>query len=203
MVKLGANTLTLNANGTAGQGILVDNSNSFTLTISVGIKLGNAQSWTNSNLGGTVNAISGSTVSVKGNLTGSTTFYNLTKSVTSADTLTCAATASQTVTNVLTLNGTGIGGLTLTGGIGWILASQGFACDALIGARMVTVDGDVIDIDDQHERELLWGLRGGGGNFGASASSMALLAAASRPGQSSPEFHTTSGRIDDDDASSG
>src|SRR4029079_5907511 len=59
---------------------------------------------------------------------------------------------------------TGIGGLTLTGGISWILASEGFACDALIGARLVTIDGDVIDVDDQHEPELLWGLRGGGGN---------------------------------------
>ena len=61
---------------------------------------------------------------------------------------------------------TGIGGLTLTGGISWLLASQGFACDALIGARMVTVDGDVIEVDDEHEPELMWGLRGGGGNFG-------------------------------------
>ena len=61
---------------------------------------------------------------------------------------------------------TGIGGLTLTGGISWILASQGFACDALIGARLLTIDGDVIDIDDQREPELMWGLRGGGGNFG-------------------------------------
>ncbi len=61
---------------------------------------------------------------------------------------------------------TGIGGLTLTGGISWLLASEGFACDALVGARLVTVGGEVIDVDDQHEPELLWGLRGGGGNFG-------------------------------------
>ena len=61
---------------------------------------------------------------------------------------------------------TGIGGLTLTGGISWILSSQGFACDALIGARLVTVDGDVIETDAEHDPELLWGLRGGGGNFG-------------------------------------
>jgi FAD/FMN-containing dehydrogenase len=61
---------------------------------------------------------------------------------------------------------TGIGGLTLTGGISWLLASEGFACDALIGAGMVTVDGEVIEVDGEHEPELLWGLRGGGGNFG-------------------------------------
>ncbi|MEO6349968.1 MAG: FAD-binding oxidoreductase [Candidatus Limnocylindrales bacterium] len=61
---------------------------------------------------------------------------------------------------------TGIGGLTLTGGISWLLASQGFACDALIGAKLVTIGGDIIDVDDEHEPELLWGLRGGGGNFG-------------------------------------
>jgi FAD/FMN-containing dehydrogenase len=61
---------------------------------------------------------------------------------------------------------TGIGGLTLTGGISWLLSSEGFACDALIGAQLVTADGDVLDVDDQREPELLWGLRGGGGNFG-------------------------------------
>jgi len=78
-----------------------------------------------------------------------------------------AATAAHTLAAPSgTFIDTGIGGLTLTGGISWILASQGFACDALIGAKMVTVDGDVIDIDDRHEPELLWGLRGGGGNFG-------------------------------------
>jgi FAD/FMN-containing dehydrogenase len=78
-----------------------------------------------------------------------------------------AATAAYTLAAPWgTFIDTGIGGLTLTGGISWLLASQGFACDALIGAKMVTIDGDVIDVDDQHEPELLWGLRGGGGSFG-------------------------------------
>ncbi|MEA2678156.1 MAG: hypothetical protein QOJ81_2297 [Chloroflexota bacterium] len=78
-----------------------------------------------------------------------------------------AATAAYTLAAPSgTFIDTGIGGLTLTGGISWILGSQGFACDALIGAQLVTVDGDVIDVDEDHEPELLWGLRGGGGNFG-------------------------------------
>jgi FAD/FMN-containing dehydrogenase len=61
---------------------------------------------------------------------------------------------------------TGIGGLTLGGGISFIVASEGFACDALIGAELVTAAGDVIEVDEEREPELLWGLRGGGGNFG-------------------------------------
>jgi FAD/FMN-containing dehydrogenase len=61
---------------------------------------------------------------------------------------------------------TGIGGLTLSGGISWLLSSEGFACDAMIGAQLVTADGDVLEVDEKSEPELLWGLRGGGGNFG-------------------------------------
>lgn len=61
---------------------------------------------------------------------------------------------------------TGIGGLTLSGGISYLVASEGFACDALIGAQLVTAAGEVIDVDDQREPDLMWGLRGGGGNFG-------------------------------------
>jgi FAD/FMN-containing dehydrogenase len=61
---------------------------------------------------------------------------------------------------------TGIGGLTLGGGISHIIASEGFGCDALIGAELVTADGRVVDVDAEREPDLLWALRGGGGNFG-------------------------------------
>jgi len=61
---------------------------------------------------------------------------------------------------------TGIGGLTLGGGISHIVASDGFGCDALIGAEIVTADGRVVDVDEEREPDLLWALRGGGGNFG-------------------------------------
>jgi FAD/FMN-containing dehydrogenase len=61
---------------------------------------------------------------------------------------------------------TGIGGLTLSGGISYLLPSEGYACDALIGAELVTAAGDVVQVDEAAEPELLWALRGGGGNFG-------------------------------------
>jgi FAD/FMN-containing dehydrogenase len=60
----------------------------------------------------------------------------------------------------------GIGGLTLGGGIGYLVRKHGLTIDSVLAAEVVTAAGDILVADEDHHPDLFWALRGGGGNFG-------------------------------------
>jgi FAD/FMN-containing dehydrogenase len=60
----------------------------------------------------------------------------------------------------------GIGGLTLGGGVGFLVRKHGLTIDDLLGAELVTADGELLQVDAESNPDLFWAIRGGGGNFG-------------------------------------
>jgi FAD/FMN-containing dehydrogenase len=64
---------------------------------------------------------------------------------------------------------TGIAGLTLGGGLGWLMGQHGLALDNLVSAEVVTAAGDVVRASEKDNADLFWALRGAGANFGVAA----------------------------------
>jgi FAD/FMN-containing dehydrogenase len=79
---------------------------------------------------------------------------------------TAAADAYDLATGFGDTGEVGIGGLTLGGGVGYLVRKHGLTIDSLLAAEIVTADGRVLHTDAQVHPDLFWAIRGGGGNFG-------------------------------------
>jgi FAD/FMN-containing dehydrogenase len=64
------------------------------------------------------------------------------------------------------ISSTGVAGLTLGGGIGWLMGKHGLSCDNVISADLVNADGAHVPVSETSNEDLFWAIRGGGGNFG-------------------------------------
>jgi FAD/FMN-containing dehydrogenase len=79
---------------------------------------------------------------------------------------TAAAGAHGLATGFGDTGSVGIGGITLGGGVGFLVRKHGMTIDSLLAAEVVTADGRILQVDAETRPDLFWALRGGGGNFG-------------------------------------
>jgi FAD/FMN-containing dehydrogenase len=79
---------------------------------------------------------------------------------------TTAAAAHRLATGFGDTGSVGIGGITLAGGVGFLVRKHGLTIDNLLAVEVVTADGELLNVDADNHPNLFWALRGGGGNFG-------------------------------------